>query len=152
MGMEAIKERLANRLELLSLHSPHSRPREKDNSLKSKWELKLVSPTYLKSLCVIRGLLFQETERRGQKIHVAKETCWSWHSYINFHFYWRWKRKDIFPKFICIPWLPKKGILPIYFIFSCKQLILKELKDLSVDLLLPARPLYYESINKETFQ
>lgn len=75
MGMEAIKERLANRLELLSLHSPHSRPREKDNSLKSKWELKLVSPTYLKSLCVIRGLLFQETERRGQKIHVAKETC-----------------------------------------------------------------------------
>jgi hypothetical protein len=60
--MEAIKERLANKLKLLFVHSPHSKPREKDNSLKSKWELKLVSPTYLKSLYAIRGLLFQETE------------------------------------------------------------------------------------------
>lgn len=81
MDMEAIKERLANtaycsnKLELASHHSLHSWPREKDNGLKSKWKLKLVSLTYLKSLYAIRGLLFQETERKGQEIHVAKETC-----------------------------------------------------------------------------
>lgn len=75
---------LLYKLELASPHSLHSWPRKMDSGLKSKCELKRVSLTYLKSLYAIRGLLFQETERKGQNVHVAKETCRSCHSYINF--------------------------------------------------------------------
>lgn len=119
--------------------SPHYIPGQEYRiwGWKENGSLKLDSWSYLKRLYTIRGLLFQETERKGQKIPVAKETCRSWHSYINLHFYWG----GIFsPNFIWIAGLQKKGILSIYFIFSCKQPTLKELKDLNVDLPLPTSP------------
>lgn len=47
----------------------------------------------------------------------------------------------------------RKAFYRIYFIFSCKQPTLKELKDLNVDLLLPTSLLHSELSNKaETLQ
>lgn len=45
-----------------------------------------------KSFCN-QGDSISGDREKGQRIHVAKETRRSWHSYINFHLYWGRKRK-----------------------------------------------------------
>lgn len=45
-----------------------------------------------KSFCN-QGDIISGDREKGQRIHVAKETRRSWHSYINFHLYWGRKRK-----------------------------------------------------------
>lgn len=80
MGMEAIKERLANTAYAQQTGAgfspfPTFLAKRKGYGPEKKMGVEAgFSNLSEKSLCN-RGLLFQETVRKGQKIHVAKETC-----------------------------------------------------------------------------
>lgn len=68
-----------------------------------------------KSLCN-QGDIISRERKKGQGIQVAKATCWSWHSYINFHLYWG--RKEALLESLFRPGNLMKVALKIYIFFA----------------------------------